>query len=366
MAKKTQTQDAVAQEWLAAHECASRIGLTVRALRLYEQRGLIRPRRTDKGWRLYGAGEIARLHEILALKRLGLSLTSIVALLQGKAIDLERTLTLQSQVLSRQRIRAERGLALVETARATLAAGRTLSIEDLITLAKEANMTELTQDGVARRRYEQTRPRTPVRLDPALFERYAGHYRLPSDTIIAVERRGDSLFAQLTGQPALELFAEAQDEFFLKAVPAQISFAASRGAAAPSLTLSQGGFDIVAPRVDASEASALEATIAARIRSRTPQPGSEAALRAIIVEQREGRIGEERLSPELAIVVGEQLPIVQAELAAKGDLRQLVFKGVGPEAADIYEARFANGKLECGICLADDGKVHALWLTPSF
>lgn len=106
MAKKT--RGAVEQEWLAAHECASRIGLTVRALRLYEQRGLIRPRRTDKGWRLYGAGEIARLHEILALKRLGLSLSSIVALLQGKAIDLERTLTLQSQALSRQRVRAER------------------------------------------------------------------------------------------------------------------------------------------------------------------------------------------------------------------------------------------------------------------
>ncbi|MGW9329647.1 MerR family transcriptional regulator [Bosea sp. NPDC055594] len=364
MAKKT--QGAVEQEWLAAHECASRIGLTVRALRLYEQRGLIRPRRTDKGWRLYGAGEIARLHEILALKRLGLSLSSIVALLQGKAIDLERILTLQSQALSRQRVQAERGLALVETARATLSAGHTLSIEDLITLAKETNMTELTPDSVARRRYEQARPRTAVRLDPALFERYVGHYRHPSGAIIAVERCGDSLFGQLTGQPALELFAEAEDAFFLKAVPAQIGFAASRGGAAPSLTLSQEGFDVVALRIDTDEAAAQEAAIAARVRNRTPHPGSEAALRAIIVEQREGRTGEERMSRELAIVVGEQFPFVQAELAAKGDLRQLVFKGVEPSGpADIYEAQFANGKLEWGIGLADDGKVHALWLTPS-
>lgn len=365
MAKKARAQSAPVKEWLAANECARRIGITVRALRVYEQRGLIRPRRTEKGWRLYGADEIARLHEVLALKRLGLSLASIVALLQGKAIDLDRTLTLQSAALSEQRARAERGLALVAAARATLAAGRTLSIEDLIKLAKEANMPELTQDSVARRRYEQARPRTPIKIDPSLFERHVGHYRLPSDTIIAIERRGDSLFAQLTGQPALELFAEAEGEFFLKAVPAQISFAASRDVAAPSLTLSQGGFDMVAPRVDASEAAALEAALATRIRNRTPQPGSAAVLHAIIADQQEGRTGEERMSPELAIVVGEQFPMLQEELAAKGDLRQLVFKGVGSDAADVYEAQFANGKLDCGIFLADDGKAHMLWLTPS-
>ena len=54
---------------LTAAECADRIGLTVRGLRLYESRGLISPRRTAKSWRLYGAAEISRLHEILALKR---------------------------------------------------------------------------------------------------------------------------------------------------------------------------------------------------------------------------------------------------------------------------------------------------------
>jgi DNA-binding transcriptional MerR regulator len=63
--------------WLTAAECAQRIGLTVRALRLYEQHGLITPRRTVKNWRCYGAGEIARLNEVLTLKRLGLSLSRI-------------------------------------------------------------------------------------------------------------------------------------------------------------------------------------------------------------------------------------------------------------------------------------------------
>jgi DNA-binding transcriptional MerR regulator len=68
---------------LTAAECAERIGLTVRALRVYERHGLHRPRRTDKNWRLYGVEEIARLNEILALKRFGLSLARIADLLTG-------------------------------------------------------------------------------------------------------------------------------------------------------------------------------------------------------------------------------------------------------------------------------------------
>ncbi|MCA1444597.1 MerR family transcriptional regulator [Ensifer sp. IC4062] len=48
-------------QWLTAAECGERLGLTVR--RLYENRGLISPRRTGKNWRLYGAEEFARLNE---------------------------------------------------------------------------------------------------------------------------------------------------------------------------------------------------------------------------------------------------------------------------------------------------------------
>ncbi len=68
---------------ITALECAERIGITVRALRLYEQHGLISPRRTSKQWRLYGRNEITRLNEILALKTLGLSLRDIEKLLRN-------------------------------------------------------------------------------------------------------------------------------------------------------------------------------------------------------------------------------------------------------------------------------------------
>jgi DNA-binding transcriptional MerR regulator len=66
---------------LSPSETARRFGVSVKALRLYEQRGLLTPLRTEAGWRTYGPDQIARLHQILALKRLGLPLARIAALL---------------------------------------------------------------------------------------------------------------------------------------------------------------------------------------------------------------------------------------------------------------------------------------------
>ena len=41
-------------------EAAQRLGVSAKALRLYEQRGLVAPARTAAGWRAYGPDEMAR------------------------------------------------------------------------------------------------------------------------------------------------------------------------------------------------------------------------------------------------------------------------------------------------------------------
>ena len=46
-------------QFLNASEAASRLGVSAKALRLYEQRGLIAPIRTAAGWRAYGPDEMA-------------------------------------------------------------------------------------------------------------------------------------------------------------------------------------------------------------------------------------------------------------------------------------------------------------------
>lgn len=132
---------------LSPAETAKRFGVSIKALRLYEQRGLLAPTRTTNGatgsaWRVYGPEQIARLHQILALKRLGLSLARIGQVLAGPDA-LGSVLALQEEALARDAAHLARALGLVKAARAKLAAGDMLSIDDLANLTRETVMTRM-------------------------------------------------------------------------------------------------------------------------------------------------------------------------------------------------------------------------------
>jgi DNA-binding transcriptional MerR regulator len=64
-------------------ELARCTGLTVRALHHWDEIGLLSPsQRTDKGYRLYTEADVTRLHRVIALRSLGLSLEQV-----GEALD---------------------------------------------------------------------------------------------------------------------------------------------------------------------------------------------------------------------------------------------------------------------------------------
>ena len=52
-------------------------GLSVKAIKFYEARGLVRPTRTENQYRMYGMEEIRRLSEIKRLRQIGLRLEQI-------------------------------------------------------------------------------------------------------------------------------------------------------------------------------------------------------------------------------------------------------------------------------------------------
>lgn len=131
---------------LSPTEAARRLGVSPKALRLYERHGLIKPPRGDNGWRAYGPAEIARLHQVLALKALGLPLSKIAGLLAGRLGSLDAVLELQEHVLGREADRLGHALGLVRAARARLAAGEALSIDDLSNLTMETTMTTKPSD----------------------------------------------------------------------------------------------------------------------------------------------------------------------------------------------------------------------------
>src|SRR4051794_14326230 len=69
---------------LTVGSLANASGLTVRTLHHWDAIGLLVPgSRSGAGYRRYGPDEVARLYRILALRRLGLSLEEIAAVLEG-------------------------------------------------------------------------------------------------------------------------------------------------------------------------------------------------------------------------------------------------------------------------------------------
>lgn len=352
------------QSWLTAAQCAERIGMTVRALRLYEETGLIRPPRTGKNWRLYGTREIARLTEILALKRLGLSLQDIARLLAGHATDLDRMLAMQNLALQDQLTRTQRSLAIIDALRAKMAAGDILSIDELLKLAKDTNMTDTSADAIAWRRYEQARPRTEQKIDPALYAGYAGHYHLGTSAYV-VSLRDGRLFTRLTGQPELEIFAEDVDRFFYKAVQAQITFTRDEGGTVTGLVLHQNGYELEASRMDERAATDLEEALAARIRDKQPVENSRALLERVIEQHQRGEPDYERMSPPLAAAAREQSAMIKADLDRMGPLRDISFKGVTAEGWDVYDVTFENGNLEWSFALAADGRFGGMFIRPA-
>jgi DNA-binding transcriptional MerR regulator len=124
------------EPWFGPGETARRLGVTAKALRVYEREGLVVPHRAESGWRLYGPAQIARLHQIIVLRDLGLSLNSIKTLL-GSRSRLRDVLRLQRESLKAQQGKIERAIALIEKAQRQLDGGQDLSLDDLAILTKE-------------------------------------------------------------------------------------------------------------------------------------------------------------------------------------------------------------------------------------
>jgi D-alanyl-D-alanine-carboxypeptidase/D-alanyl-D-alanine-endopeptidase len=88
-----------------------------------------------------------------------------------------------------------------------------------------------------------------VKVDPAILDRYIGRYELAPTFVVTVSRNDGHLFAQATGQPNFEIFAEDDHNFFYKAVDAQITFVVDATGRATSLVLHQNGANVPGKRI---------------------------------------------------------------------------------------------------------------------
>ncbi|MBC7622769.1 MAG: DUF3471 domain-containing protein, partial [Aeromicrobium sp.] len=88
-----------------------------------------------------------------------------------------------------------------------------------------------------------------IKIAQNVFDAYVGRYQLGPNFVLRVYREGEKFMAQATGQGPTEIFAEAEDKFFLRVVDAQIKFARSAAGKVESLVLFQSGREIPAKRL---------------------------------------------------------------------------------------------------------------------
>jgi DNA-binding transcriptional MerR regulator len=133
-------------QFLNASEAAKRLGVSAKALRLYEQRGFIAPARTAAGWRAYGPDEMARVAEIAALRELGLSLSQVARVLGGDAGSLEPALAAHQAVLEGRVHHLVGVVDKVRRLRADLGNGQAPSAGELARLLRPASKLSVVFD----------------------------------------------------------------------------------------------------------------------------------------------------------------------------------------------------------------------------
>jgi DNA-binding transcriptional MerR regulator len=104
-------------------EFAALGGVTVRALRHYDRLGLLRPRRTTSGYRVYTAPDLEILEQIVALKFIGVPLKQISALRRGGS-TLADALRAQRHLLEQKAEGLRRAIDAIAEAESALRAGR--------------------------------------------------------------------------------------------------------------------------------------------------------------------------------------------------------------------------------------------------
>jgi DNA-binding transcriptional MerR regulator len=128
---------------LKVGELAARAGMTVRTLHHYDSIGLLVPSaRSDAGYRLYDRNDVARLHQIQALRKFGMALADIGAYLDSPEASPISIVDRQIALLDRQIDEAARMRGTLLALQAQLAKGEAPELAAWLTTLEQMTMYE--------------------------------------------------------------------------------------------------------------------------------------------------------------------------------------------------------------------------------
>lgn len=91
--------------------------------------------------------------------------------------------------------------------------------------------------------------RREITVPADVLKRYVGTYAISAGPNVMISLDGEHLFAQISGQQRLQLFAQSETSFFMKAVEVQLDFVKDSSGAVTHVVSHQGGRDSIAKRI---------------------------------------------------------------------------------------------------------------------
>ena len=210
--------DSLANKTMGIRELVKRTGLTSRALRFYEARGLLTPLRSYNGQRFYGPAELERVHRIVVLKSAGLSLSQMKDLFDGQMVDLDGLLHAQLEMLDEEAQQIDRTRSVIHFALSRIARSEPLDAATFCSLIESGDkmmnqspkewkeVTDRYLTPKAKAEWAQTWGDMPEDFDQ---EAYAKQWR----------ELGDRIKAALPLEPDSEQAQRFVDEWFLQLKP---------------------------------------------------------------------------------------------------------------------------------------------------
>ena len=142
-------------------------GVTVRALHHYDRLGLLKPRRTQTGYRVYGVEDLAALEQIVALKFIGLPLKNIKGLLRRSPSELAQALHAQCTVIEQKRTLLDRTINAIREAELALRTGKPADstmfkhIIEVIEMQNNSDEWKKQYDGLVQGKMERLKAMSP-------------------------------------------------------------------------------------------------------------------------------------------------------------------------------------------------------------
>lgn len=85
---------------------------------------------------------------------------------------------------------------------------------------------------------------TPAKIDPTIYDQYVGQYKFPNIGILTVTKEANKLFAQISGQPKLELLPRSESEFFSDIIIVKVNFIKDDKGNVTKMTINQSGMQL--------------------------------------------------------------------------------------------------------------------------